>query len=357
MSSYIDGWGGAAVRRCADSGNQRIHAHLINGNWLDRSDVAPSAVICVVSFLSLIGIGYRYRETRVHFLFLLAFALLFLGIAFAIRAALANTRIAGRTRSSTFTSESFFLLALTFFLAGHIIYARVFLNRASLVHWPSTLLYFAGALLLIALIVGLVALGQGPTPPDSLTPPIKYTQMRIASAALELIVAVLHPLLLPFAKLVAPELPMLELALLTVAGWFLFVPAFYVFCVSTITADYSPLVCSQTFFYLSFALFPFLALFVLLAFRLDRWGFTLPPRDLLASSYAQPATSHTAAAFAREDAALEDAAIWAAEERAREMEETEALHHERDIVADNAAHAALYDDGRHYDDGWSLRLH
>ncbi|GJN92272.1 hypothetical protein Rhopal_005302-T1 [Rhodotorula paludigena] len=258
-----------------------------------------SAVICVTSFLALIGIGYRYRETRVHFLFLLAFALLW--IAFAIRAALANTRVAGRTRSSTFASESFFLLALTFFLAGHIIYAGVFLKRASLVHWPSTLLYFAGALLLIALIVGLVAFGQGPTPPDSLTPPLKYTQMRIASAALELIVA--------------------------------------------------------TFFYLSFALFPFLALFVLLAFRLDRWGFTLPPRDLLASTYAQPATSHTAAAFAREDAALEDAAIWAAEERAREMEETEALHHERDIVADNAAHAALYDDGGHYDDGWSLRLH
>jgi len=150
-----------------------------------------------------------------------------LGVAFAIHAALANTRPSLRPSSATLTEQAMFLLALSLFLLGHILFSRTFINRASLVHWPSTLLYLACAILLAALVVGCVAVGDAPlVDVYSYSPSLKYSQERIASATLELIVATMHPLLLPFAKLVAPELPGLELGLLILAGWLLWVPAF-----------------------------------------------------------------------------------------------------------------------------------
>ncbi|KPV78277.1 uncharacterized protein RHOBADRAFT_40824 [Rhodotorula graminis WP1] len=345
-------WSGTPSGRCVDSGNTRSHAHLIGGNWVDKNDLAPSAVLCVVSFLAIAAVAWTYRETKVHLLLLFAFALLFLGIAFAIHAALANARPSARGQSAVACEQAFFLLALSLLLLGHILFARTFINRASLVHWPSTLLYLACALLLAAFIVGCVALGDlPPLDPYTYSPPLKYTQERIASAVLELIVATMHPLLLPFAKLVAPELPGLELGLLVLAGWFLWVPALYVFCLATITADASPLVCSQTFFYLAFFLFPFLALAILLGLPLHRWGFTLPPRDLVTSySYAAPAATH--AALAHEAAELGEAAAWAQQERRHEADEGALLDEMRSVVGENAERAGLYDD-----DAWSLRLH
>ncbi|GAA6053332.1 hypothetical protein JCM3770_004117 [Rhodotorula araucariae] len=165
----------------------------------------------------------------------------------------------------------------------------------------------------------------------------------------------MHALLLPLAKLVAPELPGVELALLTFTGWLLWVPAFYVFCTATITADYSPLVCSQTFFYLAFSLFPLLALAILLALPLPRWGFTLPPRDLIDPySGAAPAASGQAA-LAREEAELGAAAAWAQDERRREAAEGALLDEMREVVGENAERAGLV--GQQEDDGWSLRLH
>ncbi|BGP36532.1 hypothetical protein JCM10449v2_000433 [Rhodotorula kratochvilovae] len=355
--SYDGSSGYVAAGRCIDSGNPRSHAHLLGGNWIDKSDVAPSAILSVVSFLFILAVAYRYRETRVHLLIVFGVALLFLGIAFAIRAALANTRPSLRQRSTVVTEQAFFLLTLSLFLLGHILFARTFLNRASLVHWPSTLLYLGCAILLAAFIVGCVAFGDAPFPQaESYFPSLKYTQERIASATLMLIVATMHALLLPFAKLVAPELPGMELGLLTLSAWFLWVPAFYVFCTATIAADYSPLVCSQIFFYLAFSLFPLLALTILLAFRLPRWGFTLPPRDLLDPySHAAPAASHAAAAIAHEEAELGAAAAWAQDERRREAEEGALLDEMREVVGENAERAGLV--GHREDDGWSLRMH
>ncbi|BGP44614.1 hypothetical protein JCM10450v2_000428 [Rhodotorula kratochvilovae] len=314
--SYDGSSGYVAAGRCIDSGNPRSHAHLLGGNWIDKSDVAPSAILSVVSFLFILAVAYRYRETRVHLLIVFGVALLFLGIATVV------------------TEQAFFLLTLSLFLLGHILFARTFLNRASLVHWPSTLLYLGCAILLAAFIVGCVAFGDAPFPQaESYFPSLKYTQKRIASATLMLIVATMHALLLPFAKLVAPELPGMELGLLTLSAWFLW-----------------------TFFYLAFSLFPLLALTILLAFRLPRWGFTFPPRDLLDPySHAAPAASHAAAAIAHEEAELGAAAAWAQDERRREAEEGALLDEMREVVGENAERAGLV--GHREDDGWSLRMH
>ncbi|BGO96572.1 hypothetical protein NBRC10513v2_000510 [Rhodotorula toruloides] len=345
------GWSGGASGRCADSGYRGIHAHLIGGNWADKTDVAPSAVLCLVSFLALAGVGWRYREVRVNYLFVFVAALVFLALAFAIHAGLANTSPSNRPVSATSTSDAFFYTAFLLFLIGHILFTRVFLNRASLVHWPNTLLYIALVLLIIATILFYASLSRAQTGASAI-PPRQYSQMRIASASFELIVTILYALLLPLAKLVAPELPGLELGLLTLAAWFLFVPAFYLFCIAAITADSSPLVCSQTFFYLSFSLFPFLALAILIGLPLPRWGFTLPPRDLVLAD-ALPASS-TAAALAHEEAQLEAAADWAEEERMREIDEERLLREAREVVGENAERAGLVGHG---DDAWSLRLH
>ncbi|EGU13297.1 Proteophosphoglycan ppg4 [Rhodotorula toruloides ATCC 204091] len=365
------GWSGGASGRCADSGYRGIHAHLIGGNWADKTDVAPSAVLCLVSFLALAGVGWRYREVRVNYLFVFVAALVFLALAFAIHAGLANTSPSNRPVSATSTSDAFFYTAFLLFLIGHILFTRVFLNRASLVHWPNTLLYIALVLLIIATILFYASLSRAQTGASAI-PPRQYSQMRIASASFELIVTILYALLLPLAKLVAPELPGLELGLLTLAAWFLFVPAFCesrlccaadealltdsfaadLFCIAAITADSSPLVCSQTFFYLSFSLFPFLALAILIGLPLPRWGFTLPPRDLVLAD-ALPASS-TAAALAHEEAQLEAAADWAEEERMREIDEERLLREAREVVGENAERAGLVGHG---DDAWSLRLH
>lgn len=152
-----------------------------------------------------------------------------LALAFAIHAAVANTSPSNRPISASSTSDAFFYTAFLLFLVGHIFFTRIFLNRASLVHWPNTLLYIAFALLTIATILFYISLSRGQAAAGSTLPPRQYSQMRIASASFDLIVTILYALLLPLAKLVAPELPGLELGLLTLAAWFLFVPAF---CVS-----------------------------------------------------------------------------------------------------------------------------
>ncbi|GAA6053335.1 hypothetical protein JCM3770_004118 [Rhodotorula araucariae] len=175
MSSTTWSSSGAAGR-CIDSGNAGSHAHLIGGNWLDKSDLAPSALLSVVSFLTILAVGYRFREARVHILMVFGVALLLLGIAFASRAALANTRPSLRQRDTVATDQAFFLLALSLFLLGHILFARTFLNRASLVHWPNTLLYLACAILLAAFITGCVAFGDAHFPQaESYFPTLAYT--------------------------------------------------------------------------------------------------------------------------------------------------------------------------------------
>ncbi|BGP21601.1 hypothetical protein JCM10295v2_000476 [Rhodotorula toruloides] len=355
--SYAE-WIGGASGRCADSGYRRIHAHLIGGNWVDRTDVAPSTVLCLVSFLALAGVGWRYREVRPPRPYLLVYhlvfvaALILLAIAFAIHAGVANTSSSNRPISATSASDAFFYTAFLLFLIGHILFTRTFLNRASLLHWPNTLLYIALVLLTIATILFYASLGRAQMAAASAIPPRQYSQMRIASASFDLIVTILYALLLPLAKLVAPELPGLELGLLTLAAWFLFVPAFHLFCLAAITADSSPLVCSQIFFYLSFSLFPFLALAILIGLPLPRWGFTLPARDLVFDG-ALPASS-TGAALAREEAQLEAAADWAEEERMRDIDEERLLREAREVVGENAERAGLVGHG---DDAWSLRLH
>lgn len=150
-----------------------------------------------------------------------------LGVAFSVRAALTNN--ADYSPSTLTAEQAFFLLALTFLLWGHILFSRSFVRRAALIHWPSTLLILAAVVLLVAVIIGLVALAQSSDAPAAWRQsggPTQADQMRAASAALELAVAVLHALLLPLAKIVAPELHFLELGLLDLSAWFLFVPAF-----------------------------------------------------------------------------------------------------------------------------------
>lgn len=148
-----------------------------------------------------------------------------LALAFAIHAGLANTSPSNRPISASTTSGAFFYTAFLLFLIGHVFFTRVFLNRASLVHWPNTLLYIALVLLTIATILFYASLARAQTGTSSI-PLRQYSQMRIASASFDLIGTILYALLLPLAKLVAPELPGLELGLLTLAAWFLFVPAF-----------------------------------------------------------------------------------------------------------------------------------
>lgn len=126
------------------------------------------------------------------------------------------------------------------------------------------------------------------------------------------------------------------------------------FCITAVTDDSSPLVCSQVsqpnpliadsctdrgaarvtgltsenapgpqiFFYLAFGLFPLLALAVLVALPFPRWGFGLVPRDLLAGAGFLPGL--------------------------RDAEEARLLREARELVAGEGAHGP-------YDD-WSLRL-
>ncbi|GAA5969184.1 hypothetical protein JCM11641_007501 [Rhodosporidiobolus odoratus] len=282
------GWG-----RCADSGNSDMHAHLVGGNWINKEDLAPSAVLCVAFFLFIGGIGWRYYHSRVTILFVVIAAFLFTGLAFAIRAAIANTAV-------------------------------VNVNRTT------------------------ILVDQAPTPANSLYPSLESSQMRVAAAVLPFILVSLFALLLPFAKVVAPELPGIELGLLTLVACFLWVPVFYTFCVTAITVDSSPLVCSQIFFYLALGLFQLLAIVPLLVLPMPRWGFTLAPHDLLPAGGVAAGPMMAAAA---EDNHLHAAAADAAYARAREDEEARLLAEEMDVLHHNAGVARMHDD-----DVWDVHL-
>ncbi|GAA5897366.1 hypothetical protein JCM6882_001868 [Rhodosporidiobolus microsporus] len=351
-------WGSTTTGRCVESGNTRVHAHLLGGNWVDKRDLAPSAVLCVVFFLALAGIGWRYRQYRVKALFAFVAAFFCSGIAFAIRAAIANTSPRNLTRSSVAAEQIFLVLGQLLLLLGAVLYTRAFMLRATLVHWPNTFLYASSTILVVSFILACVAFSRLPDPPNSYFPSLQYTQMRIASAILPFILLCLVVLLLPLVKLFAPFLPNLELWLLVLTAWFLWVPAFYSFCVVTITSDSSDLVCSQLFFYLSFGLFPLLSLIPLLALPMPRWGFLLAPGDLLPGGVApMPATSM---ALAGESAALYEAAHEAQFARMREAEEARRLRAAKQEVGANAAAAGLvaHSHGHGpYDDPWNLHLH
>ncbi|GAA6006590.1 hypothetical protein JCM10207_004986 [Rhodosporidiobolus poonsookiae] len=282
---YNDWTGGYGWGRCAESGNQRVHAHLLGSNWVDKSDLAPSAILCVVFFLAIGGVGYRYWQARVKTLFVFIAAFFTNGIAFAIRAAIANTAPRNVNRSTVIAEQVFFVLALLLLITGSILYTRKFLYRATTIHWPNTVLYLSATILVTSFILACVAFSRAPEPVNSFYPDLQYSQMRIAAAVLPFILTLLNALLLPFAKLIAPELPGLELGLLVLAAWFLAVPTFYAFCVTAIAADSSPLVCSQIFFYLALGLFELLAVVPLLALPIPRWGFNLVPHDLLVGGH------------------------------------------------------------------------
>ncbi|GAA5866311.1 hypothetical protein JCM3774_006612 [Rhodotorula dairenensis] len=330
--------------RCAATGIGGLRAHLIGGNGTDRTDViAPSAIMSVLSFVAVGAVGWRYRQYRAHAVLILAVGSFCLGVAFSVHAAAANTSPANRHRSSLTAEQTLFLLAFTFLHSGQTLFGRKFVARASLSHWPKTGLTLAAVILLIALIVGTVAFTSAEfrlaaTSEKSAT---RYNQMRIASAVLELVAAVLTSVLVPLTKIVAPELPNRELGLLTASAWCLFVPALYLFCIATITDDSSPLVCSQAFFYLAFGFFALLPVALLLGVPSPQWGFELPARDLVNLKPLAPA-----AAEAQEAAAVED---WADEARRREAEEARLLREAR-------AFGAEPDEQNRYDD-WSLRLH
>ncbi|GAA5859671.1 hypothetical protein JCM8547_006186 [Rhodosporidiobolus lusitaniae] len=315
--------------RCAESGNQRIHAHLLGGNYVDHSDLAPSAVLCVVFCLAIGGVGWRYWQSRVKTLFVFIASFLATGLAFAVHAAIANTSPVNVNRSTVIAEQILFVLGQLLLIAGSILYTRRFLTRVTLVHWPSTFLYFSAAILVTSFILACVAFSRAPTPVNSFYPSLQYSQLRIAAVVLPFILVTLNALLLPFAKMVALELPGLELGLLLLASWFLWVPAFYAFCVVAITADSSPLVCSQVFFYLSFGLFTLLSVIPFLALPSFRWGFTLLPGDLIHEG--GPLVS------AREE--LHAAMAHAAFARAQEAEEAQRLRSEQKKTRQIAAGA------------------
>ncbi|GAA5821903.1 hypothetical protein JCM10212_002453 [Sporobolomyces blumeae] len=251
--------------RCIDSGNRDLHARLIGGNVVLNADVAPSAVLAVVFLLSIAVTG----------------------IAFAIRAGIANAQSAV-AKATIAVEQALFSTGQLVLLGSSLIYTKVFVSRATLIHWPSTATYLGIAILVVSFILDCVSWSRLPDPPTTFSPPKQYNQMRVASAVLTFVVATFNAVFLPVAKVFAPFLPLLELALVDLAAWFLWVPAFYVFCIATITVDTSDLVCSAAFYYVAFGLFPFLALAVLLSLPQHRWGFSLAPHDL-ASGVPYPA--------------------------------------------------------------------
>ncbi|GAA6031971.1 hypothetical protein JCM8097_003367 [Rhodosporidiobolus ruineniae] len=341
----------SASGRCVDSGNDRIHAHLLGGNWVDHGDLAPSAVLCVVFFLAIAGVGYRWWQFRASTLFTFKIAFLFTGLAFAVRAAIANTAPSNVPRSAIITEQCFFVLGQLLLLLGAILYTRTFLYRATFVHWPSTFLYLSIAILVTSLILACVAFSRAPTPPTSYFPSLQYSQMRIAAATLPFILVCLTLILWPFAKLVAPELPGLGLGLLSLTALFLWVPAFYSFCVATLTDDTSPLVCSSLFFYLAFGLFQLLAVVPLLALSIHHFGFGYALGDLVGGMAPIPIATAVADGQAeRLHRAMEEAAI----ARVRQEEEARLLEEAERAVEHNAAAAGL---GRpHHGGGWDLHL-
>ncbi|KAG0662917.1 hypothetical protein C6P46_003005 [Rhodotorula mucilaginosa] len=348
--------------RCSATIITGLHAHLVGGTGTNQTDLAPSAILSVLSFVAIVAVGWRYRQYRAHAILVVAVGCFCLGVAFALHASIANTSPAHRKLDTLAAEQTFFLFALTFLLWGQILTARTFVTRASWTHWPSTVLTFAAVMLLVPLIVGTVAFtgtnfrlataGGGQTP-------LKYSQMRVASATLELVATVLTAILIPLAKVVAPELPSRELGLLDLSAWCLFVPALCtiigvgvpaerskqtdqalplfrssdLFCIAAITDDSSPL----TFFYLSFGFFTLLSVALLLAVPLPQWGFGLPARNLVG----------TRAPEVQEAA---DADAWAEEARLREVEEARLLRKAKDIAAAENEARGRYDD-------WSLNLH
>ncbi|TKA53071.1 hypothetical protein B0A53_03951 [Rhodotorula sp. CCFEE 5036] len=312
--------------RCSATIITGLHAHLVGGTGTNQTDLAPSAILSVLSFVAIVAVGWRYRQYRAHAILVVAVGCFCLGVAFALHASIANTSPAHRKLDTLAAEQTFFLFALTFLLWGQILTARTFVTRASWTHWPSTVLTFAAVMLLVPLIVGTVAFtgtnfrlataGGGQTP-------LKYSQMRVASATLELVATVLTAILIPLAKVVAPELPSRELGLLDLSAWCLFVPA-----LCTIIG---------TFFYLSFGFFTLLSVALLLAVPLPQWGFGLPARNLVG----------TRAPEVQEAA---DADAWAEEARLREVEEARLLRKAKDIAAAENEARGRYDD-------WSLNLH
>ncbi|GAA5915726.1 hypothetical protein JCM5296_004368 [Sporobolomyces johnsonii] len=346
--------------KCTDSGNPNIHAHLIGGNVVDHEDVAPSAILCVAFFLAIVVVvGFRFHQWKATVVFGFLFGFFVTGLAFAIRAGIANRD----SRSAILVEQSFFCLGQLALLATSLISIKIFISRATLVHWPSSLTYLGATLLVLAFVLDCIAFSRAPTPAQSYYTTLQYSQMRIAAAALAFIVATANVLGLPLAKVIAPELSLMELGLLTLSGWFLWVPAFYAFCVATITTDSSPLVCSSAFFYLSFGLFQLLAIIPLLTLALARYGWGLAFYDLVGYNVGGGGGAEAGGAIQEAildiEAQKEEEELAAAHheaEQARAWEEDEAmlLEEAQEVVGENAEAAGLHaHDG---DDGWELHL-
>jgi hypothetical protein len=147
-------------------------------------------------------------------------------IAFAIHAAIANTSSTHLSRSTVLVEQAFFVVGELLLIAGSILYTRKFLARATFVHWPRTFLFFSIAVLVVAFILDCVAFSNAPEPANSFYPSTRYTQLRIAASALVFILVTVNAVFLLLGKIVAPELPGLEFALVVISACFLWVPAF-----------------------------------------------------------------------------------------------------------------------------------
>ncbi|ORY69309.1 hypothetical protein BCR35DRAFT_334328 [Leucosporidium creatinivorum] len=327
-------WGPSSS--CALSGNSQLHAHLLGGQVVSRSDLAPSAVLSVVFFLLLAGLLYQFWRHRYLIIIPAAIGILALALAFAIRAGIAGKHEYTPPRLATQVEQELLVISQLLLIVVHVDLSKALLHRAGMTSRPSRFAYATYVVALLCFILSTVAISRAPIPINSLWPDFKYTQLRVAAASIAFVWVLGHALWLPFEKAMLPFLPLVELGLLIVFAWFLVVPSFYAFLFTVVNKDDSPLVCSALWFYLAVGLFQFLGAVPLLVVAFINFGLN-GEMDL------QRALNAEAAAHWED----EHEALHAAEEELLEaqlIEEAERAHlaGEQHAVEHNAAHQGLH---------------
>ncbi|KAL8293357.1 hypothetical protein RQP46_000058 [Phenoliferia psychrophenolica] len=209
------------------------HSHVIGTDCVNHADLTPSAVLCVVFFLAAIGFGVKWhlwQLSRFYITLVVASSMFFTGLAFAIRAGIANTNRYNVARSAVIAEQIFFVTGELVLIGSHVTIAYEGLKEQAL--GGKKWVYGNYALLFISFILNTVAFAlysPPPTRPDSI--PLRGTQLRIAGSVFPfLLTLIFNPGWLLYGKNKSPKVPGFPVgfALVVVVDVLLIVPALYI---------------------------------------------------------------------------------------------------------------------------------
>jgi len=216
----------------------------------------------------------------------------FIGLAYWIRAGLANTDIPDRKRS-TYQAEQI-LLAI-----GSLIWVdlpaltvtrdEVLMEKAEEIevvktrpfraphHWLPKWAWLGRVLLLVAAILYIAGFISLPRPADAQPAFGKTTGLRLAASLIVFLILLFNLMFLAYAPIkfiarIDARAGIRDARILVLGlNLFILVTAFYNFVIVAITDDNNPMINSKVFFYFAYAFFPILMVAIVVSLKIRVW--------------------------------------------------------------------------------------